>query len=107
MWGDSLIDEAWLGLLESDSNLIHLEVFGVPSSGEIVTVIDEAVTTVNSYGRSTLHVSGLVVVFLAERHAGAVGEDGSLGESLSLQKHRESVATTVLDRDFLNLDGVV
>jgi hypothetical protein len=103
----SLVSKIWLWLLESDCNLVHLEVFGVPSSGEVITVVDEAVTAVNSNGGSALHVLGLVVVFLTERHTGAVGEDGCLGESLSLQKHGESVATTVLNRDFLNFDGVV
>lgn len=105
--GDSLIDEIWSCLLELDGNLVLLEVSGVPGSVEIVTLVDQAVTAVNSHGRTALHVLRLVVVFLTERHAGAVGENGSLSESLSLQEHGEGVAATVLHGDLLDLNSVV
>jgi hypothetical protein len=44
-----LVDEIWSGLFELDGNLVHLEVSGVPGSGEIITVVNEAVTAINSY----------------------------------------------------------
>lgn len=36
-----------------------------------------------------------------------MSENGCFGESLSLEEHREGVATRILDSDLLDLKGVV
>ena len=85
----------------------HTEVLHVPALGEVVTVEDLAVATVNLDRGSALDVLGHVVLFCSKRHAWAMGEDGVLGELLSLEELGERSTATVLRVDLLDFHGVV
>ncbi len=77
--GNSLVEYVGGGLLEWDGDLSVVTVALVPVFGEVVDVVDKAVSTPNWDGVTTLQISGSVVVNITHVHAGAVGEDGLLG----------------------------
>jgi len=105
--GDSLVDKVGTGFAESNGVLGHVQVASVPLLGEIIGVVNEAVTAVNGERHTALEVLRQVIFFSSERHSGAVSENGRLSESLSLEEHGEGVASTVLDSDLLDLKRVV
>jgi len=104
---DSLVDEVGCGLLELLGDLVNAQVLGVPGLGEVVTGVDQAGAAVNDEFVSALEVGRRIVVFLTEGHAGAMGQNRRLCESLTLEEHGESVLSGVLLGDLLDLDRVV
>ena len=86
---------------------MHAELLLVPTLGEVITVVDLAVTTVDLDGGSTLDVSGHVELLLTEGHAWAVGQNWGLGKLLTLKKLGEGSAATVLSVDLIDLNSVV
>ena len=104
---DSLVDEVGCGLLELHGDLVNAQVLGVPGLGEVVTGVDQAGAAVNDEFVSALEVGRRIVVFLTEGHAGAMGQNRRLCESLTLEEHGESVLSGVLLGDLLDLDRVV
>lgn len=82
-------------------------VVGVPGLGELITVIDEAFSSVNDDLVSTKQVGWSVVFLFLERHTWAMGEYWCLGKLLFLQKHWEWESSRVLGIDFFDLDSSV
>jgi len=107
IFGHGLVLNRRGGLAEGNGDLGLAEVVLVPLLGVVVAIVDEAVSSEDSNLVTTFDVSRLVVFFSAHGHAGAVSEDGSLGELLSLQEHREGEATGVGGVDLLNFDGAI
>ena len=79
----------------------------VPALGPVIAVVDIAVTAVDLDLLAAADVLRHVVLLVAEGHAWAVREDGSLGELLALEQLGEGGAARVLRVDLLNLNGVV
>jgi len=105
--GHWLIEHIWGRSLQCDADLLHAEALTVPLLGEVVGVIDKAGTAPDSQ-RGTAHdVAGLVKFLLAHVQTGAVSENSSLCESLSLEKLGEGVIARVRFVDFLDLNCVV
>jgi len=82
-----LIEHIWSLLTESDRDLINSKISLVPLFGEVVSVIDKAVSSPNWNSLSTLKILGLVIVNVTHVHARAVCQDWSLSELLSLEEH--------------------
>ena len=70
-----MVDEIWLSFLELDSSLSLVKVFSIPDSSEVITIIDEAVTSINSNKRTATDVLGLIVVFLAQGHSKTINKN--------------------------------
>jgi len=103
----SLVHEVWCCFFELHWVLGDAKVLDVPGLSEIVTVIDKAFASIQDELISAHEILRSIVVLVAERHAGADRENRRLSELLSLQKHREGVASTVLLSNLLYLNGVV
>ena len=81
--------------------------FSIPLLGEVITVKDSAVTSINLNWGTTLNVFRHVVFLSAERHSWAVSQDWLLGKLLALEELREGSTAAVLCVDLLNLHRVV
>ena len=104
---DRLVLDGGGGGGELHGSLGDSELLLVPTLGEVITVVDLAVTAVDLDALTAKDVSGSVVLLSSEGHAWAVGQDGGLGELLSLEKLGEGSTATVLGVDLLHLDGSV
>ena len=102
-----LVLHAWVRLAKLQGHLEDVLVLDIPGFGEVIAVVDQAVTAVNGDSLATFEIFWGVVLFSAERHAWAVSQDGRLGKLLLLKKHWEWESATVLGVDLLDLDGVV
>ena len=107
MGRDRLVLDGGSGGGELHGSLGDSELLLVPTLGEVITVVDLAVTAVDLDALTAKDVSGSVVLLSSEGHAWAVGQDGGLGELLSLEKLGEGSTATVLGVDLLDLDGSV
>ncbi len=83
--GDWLVHDVGAGLLELDGHLLQVEGGSVPGFGEVIAVVDEAVAAEDVDVLPGDEVLWRVVLLLPEGHAWAVGEDGLLGQLLSLE----------------------
>ena len=97
----------WHGLRKLDGVLLDTHVVTVPSLSEVITVVDEALATIDDDLVAADEVSGTVVLLALEAHAGAVSKNGGLGESLLLKEHREGETARVLGVDLLDLNLTV
>ena len=104
MDGHGLVLHVSRGRWELDGDLGNSKVFSVPLLGEIITVEDLTVTTIDFDGGTTVDINGHVVLFSAEGHAWAMSEDWALGKLLSLQELGEGGTSTVLRVNLLNFD---
>ena len=102
-----MVQKVSTGFLERNGVHFLLEGLHVPLPGEGVHIVDQAITSIDGDPLTDQQIGWAVKFFLAERHAGAVGQDGGLGELLSLQEHRERGFTVILLIDFLNLNGTI
>jgi len=74
-------------LAKSNWNLGNTKVSVVPFFGEVIGVVDEALSAPNWDDLAALEISGCVVVNITHVHAWAVSKDWGLGKLLSSQKH--------------------
>jgi len=84
-----------------------VEVGSVPLASEIVTLIHEALASIDVDFVSKDQVFGHVELLSLEAHAGAVSHVRCLRELLSLEELGEGVSTTVSLLDLLDFDSVV
>lgn len=90
-----------------DRLLIEAHHGRVPALCEVVTVVDEAVTTVDMNLVAAEQVLRTIELLRLQVHARTVGQDRFLRQFLLLEQHRERVVTRVLSDNLLNLDAAV
>jgi hypothetical protein len=74
-----LIHDVRSGFLELNWHLVNVEASFVPCFGEVITVIDETVSAKDLDVLARDKVLWSVVLFLPQRHAWAVSENGLFG----------------------------
>jgi hypothetical protein len=79
-----MLESFLLLLLELEWILLYSHIFYKPLFGEVVTVIDEALSRVKNYVTATDEVFRLKKIFLLQGHAGVVGVDWLFGQLTSL-----------------------
>lgn len=87
--------------------MVHLTFTLVPNLGEVVDVVDKALTSPHGDHLATLKVFRHVEGDLTEIETRVVGHLGNKRQLLSSQQHGEWVAAIVGSQDFLNLNGVI
>lgn len=105
--GDGLIENVWACFLKCNGFLNHAEALLVPLLGEIVAVVEEAITGPDSNSLTALEVLGAVVLDWAHVHVRVVSEDWGLGQLLASQKHVERVTAVIGFVNLLNLNGLI
>jgi hypothetical protein len=102
-----LISYIWSSLGELEWSLVHTHVLVVPCFGEVITIVDEALSSVDHNLVTTEQVGWPVELFGLKGHAWAMGEDWSFSQLLLFQKHWEWETAGVLGIDLLNLDSSI
>ena len=76
----------------------------VPSFGEIITIIDEAFSSINCNFLAAYKITWTIILFRFETHTRAMSKNRCLGKSLLFKKHWERCTARVLGVDFFNFN---
>jgi len=79
----------------------------VPLLGELVSIVNEAVSLVDSHVASNFKVFRAIVLHGLHVHVRVVSVHWVLGKFLSAEEHRKWVATIVGRLDLLNFDCAI
>lgn len=74
---------------------------------ELITVIDEALSVIDTDSSSTDQVGWLVEFFFLQRHSWAMSQNWSFGKLLLFQKFWEWIHSAILSVNLFDLNGTI
>jgi hypothetical protein len=94
----------WSWYCKFNRVLLNTHIHVVPSFGEIITIIDEAFSSINCNFLSANKITWAIILLRFEAHARAMSKNRSLSKSLLFEKHGERSTARVLGVNFFDFN---
>jgi len=95
-------DRGWHGKLDWVLSDAHVSL--IPLLGEVITIIDEAFSIVDSDFGAASKIGRPIELLSLKAHTGAVGKNWGLSKLLFLEEHREWSTSRILSIDLFDLN---